>query len=178
MAGEKKTERVKGIPGKHTTRQAKFLKALPGSKTITEAAIKAGYSPKSANKGAHQVLKALRGRVPDMMDRLGFSEEEIIDIYLRRGLDATKTVFVREDVVEEKEVGKGKKKRKEEVARHVVNQYTLNDNMAQLYAMDKAFLLHGSYAPRDPKEAAQFGVKVIVQNVFGDPIPPIDITPG
>jgi len=24
-----------------------------------------------------------------------------------------------------------------------------------------AFLLHGSYAPRDPKEAAQYGVRVI-----------------
>jgi excisionase family DNA binding protein len=32
-------------------------------------------------------------------------------------------------------------------------------------ALDTAFKLRGSYAPRDPKEAAQFGVKVIVVDV-------------
>jgi hypothetical protein len=36
-------------------------------------------------------------------------------------------------------------------------------------ALRTAFELHGSYAPRDPKEAAQFGVKVIVLDM---PRPP------
>jgi len=31
----------------------------------------------------------------------------------------------------------------------------------QTRALDMAFLLHGSYAPRDLKEAAQYGVKII-----------------
>ncbi len=84
---------------------------------------------------------------------------------------ATETKFVRE----EKLVRVG---RKIEV-RSVVNKYVLADNAAQLNALDKAFLLHGSYAPRNPKEAAQFGVKVIVMDSFGPRVrPPIDIKPG
>ena len=50
----------------------------------------------------------------------------------------------------------------------------------QSKALDMAFLLHGSYAPRDPKEAAQFGVRVIRVDI---PRPPgefnqfIDVIP-
>jgi len=39
----------------------------------------------------------------------------------------------------------------------------------RLSSLRTAFELHGSYAPRDPKEAAQFGVKVIVLDM---PRPP------
>jgi hypothetical protein len=40
-----------------------------------------------------------------------------------------------------------------------------------------AFELHGSYAPRDPKEAAQFGIKVVVVDIPRPPRNPIDVTP-
>lgn len=85
-----------------------------------------------------------------------------------------KTIFVREERVEKIKVGKNI----EEVVRHVVKKYVMDDNQAQLIAMDKAFMLHGSYAPRDPKEAAQFGVKMIIQDVRGSLVPPMDIKPG
>ena len=143
--------------------------------------MKAGYSPKNARQSGHQALKAIRGRVPDMMDRLGFSEEAIIDQHLRRHLEKKKTVFIREERIEKIKVGKGKQARTEEVVRHVVKKYVMDDNQVQLQAMDKAFLLHGSYAPRDPKEAAQFGVKVIVNNlnlVRDGSRPVMDIKPG
>jgi hypothetical protein len=39
-------------------------------------------------------------------------------------------------------------------------------------ALDKAFRLHGAYAPKDPKEAAQFGVKVVIIDV---PRPQYDV---
>jgi Terminase small subunit len=177
MAREKKTSKIPGIPGRHTLRQARLVRELPRSKTLGEAAVKAGYSPKNARQSGHQALKTLRGRVPDMMDRLGISEEEIIDKHLRRHLIAQKTVFVREERIVKRKVGR----RTEEVVRHVVKKYTMNDNQAQLIAMDKALLMHGSYAPRDPKEAAQFGVKVIVNNlglVRDGSRPVIDIKPG
>lgn len=125
-----------------THRQKKLLKVLPASKTLTEAAVKAGYSPKYARQSGYQALQAARGRVPDIMDRLGLTEEILIDKYLRKHLDAKKTVFVRE----------GKK----------VKAHTLEDNGTQMRALEQSFLIHGSYAPRDPKEAATFGVKVIV----------------
>jgi hypothetical protein len=49
-----------------------------------------------------------------------------------------------------------------------------------LNALKELFLLHGTYAPRDPKEAAQFGVKVIVVDVPRPPKhhPAIDVEPS
>jgi hypothetical protein len=44
-------------------------------------------------------------------------------------------------------------------------------------ALDTAFKLRGSYAPRDPKESAQFGIKVIVVDIPRPPRNAIDVTP-
>jgi hypothetical protein len=43
-----------------------------------------------------------------------------------------------------------------------------------------AFQLHGSYAPRDPAEAAQFGIKVVVVDIPRPPkhYPAIDVEPS
>ena len=185
MAAEKKTEKVRGVSGAHTLRQARLMKEIGRSKTLGEAAVKAGYSPKNPRQSGHQALKAIRGRVPDMMDELGLGERTIIDRHLRRHLTKQKTVLMREDKVEQvkEKVGTGKRIKTvvREVVRHITKKYTMDDNMAQLYAMDKAFLLLGSYAPRDPKEAAQFGVKVIVNNlglIRDGSRPVMDIKPG
>jgi hypothetical protein len=40
-----------------------------------------------------------------------------------------------------------------------------------------AFQLHGSYTPRDPEEAAQFGIKVVVVDIPRPPRNAIDMTP-
>ena len=125
-----------------TLRQKKLRKVLPTSRTLTEAAIKAGYSPKNAGQSGYQALQAMRGRVPDIMDRMGLSEEVLIEKHLKRHLVAKKTVYVRE----------GKR----------VRAHTHEDNGTQMRALEQSFLIHGSYAPRDPKEAATFGVKVVV----------------
>ena len=45
----------------------------------------------------------------------------------------------------------------------------------RLAALDTAFKLRGSYAPRDPKEAEQFGIKVVVLDM---PRPPKMIDVG
>jgi len=178
MAREKRSEKVPGLPGYYTLRQAKLLKSLPLSKTVTEATLKSGYSEKNAAQSGYQALQAVRGRVPDLMTRLGLSEEVLIQKHLVKNLERKKTVFVREEKIEKRTTGRGKQKRVEEVVRHIVKKHVLEDNQIQFRAMQEGFLLHGSYAPRDPKEAAQFGVKVIIQNVRGTPRPPIDIKPG
>lgn len=167
---------------KFSQKQKQLLKELTTSKTITEAAVKAGYSKKTAGQGGHQALKSMRGRIPDLMDRIGLSEEFLIEKHLKRHLSKTRTAFIREEKLGRRSVGSGKNKRTEEVVRHVVKKYTLDDNQVQLRALEQAFLLHGSYAPRDPKEAAQFGVKVIIQDLGllrgANGRPPIDIKPG
>ena len=157
-----------------TPKQARFTAALLTSNSVAEAAVKAGYPAKNARQSGHQALKAIRGRVPDLLERLGLSEEHLIDKHLRRHLEKKKTVFVREEKIQKFKEGN----RTREIVRHVVKKYVLDDNQIQFRAMVQGFLLHGSYAPRNPKEAAHFGVKVIVQDVCGTPRPPIDIKPG
>lgn len=159
---------------KFSVRQKKLLKELGTSKTITEAAIKAGYPAKNAGQSGSQALKAMRGRVPDLMDRVGLTEEHLIEKHLKPLLEANEVKFVREVA----EVKRGRRT----IQLPVVKQYLVSDNATRLNALDKSFLLHGSYAPRDPKEAAQFGVKVIVQDLGllrgANGRPPIDIKPG
>jgi hypothetical protein len=70
---------------------------------------------------------------------MGFGEEVLIDKCLRPLLDAEETKFFNE----------GKTR---------INVEALGIRLAVLRT---AFELHGSYAPRDPKEAAQYGVRII-----------------
>jgi len=57
-----------------TLRQSRFAKEFMKSRTLGEAAIKAGYSPKHARKCGHQALQALRNKnVPEIMSELGLS---------------------------------------------------------------------------------------------------------
>jgi len=130
-----------------TLRQSRFAKEFMKSRTLGEAAIKAGYSPKHARKCGHQALQALRNKnVPEIMSELGLSVPVLIDEYLRPLLKATETKFAQDD---------GK-----------FSDYIDVENLdVRDRALDKAFRLHGAYAPKDPKEAAQFGVKVVIIDV-------------
>ena len=132
---------------KLTKMQSEFAKAYMTSRTLGEAAIAAGASPKNARNSGYQLLKQLRGkRVPEVMDELGLSMPELIHNYLRPLLTAKETKFAQDegkftDFIE-------------------VENLDIRDR-----ALDKAFRLHGAYAPKDPKEAAQFGVKVVIIDV-------------
>lgn len=61
-----------------TMLQTRFLEALPSSKTPGEAAVKAGHSAKNPIQTGYQALKALRGRVSEILDRIGLDEETVI----------------------------------------------------------------------------------------------------
>jgi len=124
---------------KPNMRQQKFVKELAKGNTLAQAARNAGYSEKNANQSGYQALAQLRGRVPELLERHGLGEEVLIDKYLRPLLDAEETKFF----------NNGKKQ---------INVAALGIRHA---ALRTAFELHGSYAPRDPKEAAQYGVRVI-----------------
>jgi phage terminase small subunit len=51
-----------------TPRQLALAKNLLGGSTIAEAARKAGYSEKNLAQSGHQALKAMRLRMPELMD--------------------------------------------------------------------------------------------------------------
>jgi hypothetical protein len=101
-------------------------------------------------------MQQIRGRVPDLMARNGLDENTLIYKYLLPLLEAEETIFTRFN---------GKFKDQRQVAALTV----------RLNALRESFPLHGSYAPRDPAEAAQFGIKVVVIDV---PRPPEMIDVG
>ena len=146
---------------KATPRQMKLIEERAKSKSYSDAAIAVGYSEKNARQSGYQAMQQLRGRVPDLLDRHGLSEEVLIDKYLRPLLTAKETIFFQKD---------GKVKQRVNVAALGIRHSALRT----------AIELHGSYAPRDPKEAAQYGVRVIRVDI---PRPPgefnqfIDVIP-
>jgi len=122
--------------------QTRLLEELPTSKTVAEAATKAGYSTKNPNQTGYQALKALRGRVPEILDRLGLDEESVIHNHLLPKLTAKQVHYFQRD--------------------GEVTEIRLSENLdIQMQAIHRIFQLHGSYTPKDPKEAAQYGVKII-----------------
>jgi hypothetical protein len=130
-----------------SSRQHAFLKAYAKGKTLKQAAIETGYSKKNADQSGYQALKAIKVRAADLMDEMGLTDRALIENYLVPLLNAKETKFF-----------KGGDKR--------INVAALGIRLA---ALDTAFKLRGSYAPRDPKEAEHFGVKVIVVDI---PRPP------
>ena len=124
---------------KLTTRQQAFVKELAQGKTLTQAAKTAGYTDKNPAQAGYQALAQLRGRVPELLERHGLGEEVLIEKYLLPLLEANETKFFN-----------GGKKQIEVQALGIRHA-----------ALRTAFELHGSYAPRDPKEAAQYGVRII-----------------
>jgi hypothetical protein len=123
---------------KPSARQQKFVRELAKGNTLTQAAKNAGYSQKYAGQAGYQALAQLRGRVPELLERHGLGEDVLIEKYLKPLLEAHETKFFNE----------GKTR---------INVEALGIRHA---ALRTAFELHGSYAPRDPKEAAQYGVRI------------------
>jgi hypothetical protein len=131
-------------------RQMKLIKARAEGKTYAQAAIEAGYPAKNAAQSGYQALSQIRGRVQDLLDKAGLDERTTIEKYLKPALEATETIYAQ---------SKGKFTDKREVIAWG----------PRLTALKEAFLLQGSYAPRDPREAAQYGVKIIIADIQGPP---------
>jgi len=143
---------------KLTPRQHAFVKNLAKGASQKDAFIAAGYKAKHPDQGAHQALKQIQGKVPQIMDQMGLTNHLLIEKYLVPLLEAEETKFFN-----------GGKKR--------INVAALGIRHT---ALDTAFKLRGSYAPRDPKEAEQFGIKVVVVDIPRPPKhhPAIDVQPS
>jgi len=63
-----------------TPRKRKLLKGIVDGKTQRQAAIDAGYSPKTADSQASQILKDVKvsASLQDMMDAAGLSNETLL----------------------------------------------------------------------------------------------------
>jgi hypothetical protein len=138
----KKRERAKGP----TLRQSRLAKEIAKGRSLKEAAIAAGYPAKHASQSAHQALQGIRLRVPEMLNEAGYSVPVLIEKHIAPKLSATVTKLAVKD---------GK----------FTDTVELEDHDTQLKAADMMLRMHGAYAPKDPKEAAQFGIKVVIIDV-------------
>ena len=160
---KKTSGKKRGVHKELNPRQSRLVQAFAnGAKTKKEAAIAAGYSPKSATRAANFALASIREKTPDIMDRLGLSVPGLIKNHLTPLLHAEETkVFVSEG-----------KRGKRNVMRVKVPDFT-----TRRYGTRMAFELQNAFPPVDQKLAAQIGVKVVVVDIARPPREAINVTP-
>jgi hypothetical protein len=143
MAKRDRTNRENKRP---RLREGALLNNLLLGSSITNAARKAGYSKKCPDQAGHQALQNLKLKVPELLERLGFTDIALIEKYLKPLLNARMLKFFRH---------KGK----------VTDMRIVPDNDARLKGLDMAFKLSGAYAQTDPKLEQPVGVKVILVDI-------------
>jgi len=76
-------------------RERLLLKALSKGRTYAEAAREAGYTAKHAAQSGFQAFQNIREKMPEVLERMGFSDEAVIDKYLKPLLEAQETEFAK-----------------------------------------------------------------------------------
>lgn len=134
-----------------TSKQRKMVKGLLKGKTIEAAALDAGYSKQAPRQTGFNSLQSIKEKMPELMDRIGMTDEALLTKYLQPGLDATETkasVFEGGFVYSKPLVAWG----------------------PRLNALDIAFNLKGSYAPKfDPKNLPLMPIQIITNVNFPNP---------
>jgi hypothetical protein len=140
--GDEQFENRKPNRQRVSPQQRKLIEGVARGKTITQAALDAGYSPRGAAQAGHRALQNLRKRSPQIVDRLEYPLEKLIVDVLVPLLEAKKTHFFSY---------KGIVKDKREVPDHNI----------QLRAMVETLKLHGVYPTqtrnREPSQAQVSG---------------------
>jgi hypothetical protein len=141
-----------------THRQQELIKGITAGKTLTQAALDAGYSPRNPGQSGYQALQNVQDQVRGIMDRHGLSDDQLIEKHLIRHLNATETKFFPYRT-------RIRKKTVQQIDHRKVDALTI-----QLGALDMAFRLRGSYAPKqfDFEPAASQGVRVIDVSAIPD----------
>ena len=139
MAKRKSTRKL-------TDRQRKLIEGIVEGKTGHQAALNAGYSPKNPDQSAYQAMKNIGERMREVMDRLGLTDEQLIQKHLVPLLEARETKFF---AFRKTVAVPATKKRKEAVKIvQVIDTREVEALGIRVSALDMAFKLRGDYAPR------------------------------
>lgn len=89
-----------------TPKELKFLKAFVKTGNQRLSALSAGYSAANPDQSANCVMKQLRRKVPELLERIGLHLEKVFRETLAPGLKAKKTEFFAHNgvVIETREV--------------------------------------------------------------------------
>jgi phage terminase small subunit len=138
------------MAGKLTNQQRELVKNLTKGMTISDAALKAGYSELWPRQAGHQALEAIRNKMPEVLEKAGLTDEALIDKYLRPALEAEETKFFQKDG-------------------QVTDQRNVWAWGPRLTALDMAFNLKGSYAAKKPEDLPPLAVQIVTNVNFPDP---------
>lgn len=128
-----------------TPKQKSLAKHLLKGRSRAKAYQLAGYSGKNPRQGAHQVIKQIQEKMPELMDRLGLTDEVLVTKYLHPLLNAHATEFAKFEgriTDSRKVIAWGPRKE----------------------GLDIAFKLKGSYSATGASETTNVGVQVIILN--------------
>lgn len=76
-----------------TRRQSRFIEELPRSRSLAEAARRAGYSSKFAGQSGYLALRRIAAKAPEALDSVELTLEELIEKVIKPGLEAQKTLY-------------------------------------------------------------------------------------
>jgi hypothetical protein len=123
-------------------RERILLKSLAAGKTYADAARDAGYSERSLRQSGFQAFQSIRRKMPEVLERKGFTDDAVVDNYLRPALEAEETEFAKFE---------GK----------ITDQVNVVAWGPRLEALDMLFRLKGSYAPREDDGARPVAIQII-----------------
>jgi hypothetical protein len=106
MPAEGASRKKRGRLAMLTAKEQKFLKAFVKTGNQRLAALSGGYSPTNPDQSANCVMKQLRRKVPELLERVGLHLEDVFRKTLVPGLKAKKTEFFAQNgiVTETREV--------------------------------------------------------------------------
>jgi hypothetical protein len=93
MPEDKPVRRTRSGKPVLTARELRFLKAFVKSGNQRLSALSAGYSPANPDQSANRVMKQLRRKAPELLERIGLHQETVLSKTLVPGLKAKKTEF-------------------------------------------------------------------------------------
>lgn len=127
--------------------ERKLVRALASGKSLTQAALEAGYSSKCPAQCGYQALKRIGLSTSQVLDSHGLNVNALIHKYLKPALEANETKFFQKDGI-------------------VTDTRDVVAWGPRLQALENAFRLHGAYAPEESKaESKPFELKVNIIHV-------------
>lgn len=144
-----KREDTKAVArGKLTIRQSRMAKIISEhkAKTVTEAAVLAGYSPKNAGQSGYQALEAIKARTPEVMAECGLNLKSVIQNHLIPQLHATETKIIAHEGA-------------------ITDYVILEDNTTRRYSTRTALELLGAFPTEQEKQQGSLGVEIIVVDI-------------
>ena len=79
--------------GRLSSRQKRLLEEIPRSKSLAEAARRAGYSPKFAGQAGYLALHRIAAKAPEALESSEMTLEAVIEKVIKPGLDAMRTIY-------------------------------------------------------------------------------------